>query len=213
MKFPNKIQVPSHHYNFKSYMNKRRWMSTWHQVTEILDLGPSKMLEIGPGRGYLESLIKNFGIDVETVDLDQTLNPTFCGNLESHNLSDNSYDLVCAFQVLEHLPYQESLSLLGEMLRISKKDVLISIPNLKTRYPISITFPKIGEKRFYLEKFFFFKKEFEFNGQHYWELECKQVPLKKFIHDVRYKLNANVIKEFRVAENGYHHFFVLSKNV
>ena len=53
----NKVQVNKEHYQFKNYLNKKRWMSIWYQLNEVLSLEPESILEIGQGAGLFLSLI------------------------------------------------------------------------------------------------------------------------------------------------------------
>jgi len=41
-------------------MGKKRWISVWHQLDEVLSLNPSSILEIGPGPGVFKSMIELF---------------------------------------------------------------------------------------------------------------------------------------------------------
>ena len=205
------LQVSAKHYNFESYMHPRRWMSIWHQLSQILRLSPRAVLELGPGSGYLSSLLTQEGISVTTVDIDEKLNPTFVGDIRTLSIDDNSFDIACAFQVLEHVEYSEAFEILSALLRVSSKYVIISVPNLETRYPIFLRMPKIGEIKLYLRKFFLRRPVFKFDGQHYWELNSQQVTASRFKEDLANIKNARLLHDFRAYENSYHHFFIIEK--
>lgn len=68
-------QVNQEHYEFKKYVTKLRWISMWHQLDELMRLRPERVLEIGPGPGLLKATAAQFGVSVETLDLDADLNP------------------------------------------------------------------------------------------------------------------------------------------
>ena len=55
-------QVDKGHYDFSSYMDKRRWASNWHQVDEVQRLQPSSVLEVGPGPGVFKAMMRLLGI-------------------------------------------------------------------------------------------------------------------------------------------------------
>lgn len=102
-------QVETSHYRFSHYMTKARWESVWHQVDEVLKLRPGSVLEVGPGLGTLKKILEVYGVSVETLDIDPDLRPNHIGSATSIPLADSSFDVVCAFQILEHLPYAQSL--------------------------------------------------------------------------------------------------------
>lgn len=87
---------------------------------EILNIG-------GGGKRHLERFLsdnhKVFEIDI-TGDADMILN---LDTAERLPFANNSFDAVCAFDVLEHL---ENFHLMNEEIhRVAKKEVLISLPN------------------------------------------------------------------------------------
>ena len=74
-------QVDSGHYKFEKYVSKSRWASMWHQLDEVVKLGPENVLEIGPGPGLFKAVAACFGVNVETLDLDPDLNPDHVGSV------------------------------------------------------------------------------------------------------------------------------------
>jgi len=130
-KMNSKKQVDKSHYDFDRYMSKQRWCSFWHQLDEIQNLKPSGVLEIGPGPGLFKIVAEKFGLKVDTMDLDPELNPDHLGSVTSMPFGDATYDVVCAFQMLEHLPYEVSLQALDEMLRVCRRYVVISLPDAR----------------------------------------------------------------------------------
>ncbi|MFP4634095.1 MAG: hypothetical protein ACLFM9_03990 [Candidatus Aenigmatarchaeota archaeon] len=67
-------QVSKSHY-FNNYDNKKRIMSYWYQIREVMNCDPNTVLEIGIGNGFVSSYLENRGYDVTTVDIDEDLNP------------------------------------------------------------------------------------------------------------------------------------------
>jgi hypothetical protein len=102
-------QVDHSHYAFHKYMSRARWASVWHQLDEVLRLAPASVLEIGPGTGVFKAAATAFGLQVQTLDPDPELKPDFVGSALALPLADAAVDLSCAFQVLEHLPYADSM--------------------------------------------------------------------------------------------------------
>jgi len=204
------LQVNKLHYNYTRYLTKERWISIWHQIDEVLTLNPTKVLEVGPGPGVFKYTLLNNGILVETVDIDPELNPDYIASVTQLPFVDESYDCVCAFQVLEHLKYEESLRALNEMIRVSSRYVIISLPDSKILWRYSFYFPKIGQKTFQIPRLYFKKTKHVFDGEHYWEINKKGYSFKKLISDFN-SLNVEIRKSYRVNEYTYHHFIVFEK--
>jgi len=205
-----KKRIDKTHYNFNNYVNKKRWLSIWHQLDEVISLNPSSVLEVGPGPGIFKKLAGHFGVSVETVDIDPGLKPDYVASVTDLPFSDNAYDCVCAFQVLEHIPYKQALQAFGEMVRIADNHIFISLPDAKRLWIYSLNIPKMGQKIIHIPRPQLRQIEHQFDGQHYWEINKLNYPLKKIIGDFT-KNRANLKKTYRVPENPYHRFFLFEK--
>lgn len=203
-----KPQVSSLHYKFEKYIEKPRWMSFYYQLSIINSLNSKSILEVGVGTNFLKKYFSDTKIKYKTLDIAKDLNPDILGSVDNIPLKDNSFDLVCAFQVLEHLPFDKFEKCLKEMSRVSKKYVLISLPYLNLFYYVKIKIPLI--KPFYIGILMpQFWRTPKFNGEHYWEIGAKRYPLKK-IKRIMNKF-FNIKKITHPCENKYHIFFVLEK--
>lgn len=200
-----KKQVDQSHYNFRKYVHQKRWLSIWHQLDEVLALEPSTLLEVGPGPGLFKVLATHFGISIETLDIDPGLKPDHVASAKELPFNDKSYDCVCAFQMLEHLPYEQSLKAFAEMTRVAKDHVVISLPDAKTLWTYSIYIPKAGQKTIHVPRPRLRALPHVFNGEHYWEINKKGFPLQKIIDD--FNRHAKMINTYRV-EGSRHRFFI-----
>lgn len=207
----NQKQVDKHHYRFSKYVHKRRWISIYHQLDEVLALEPETVLELGPGPGLFKLLAGHFNIRVETVDLDPDLKPDYVASAEKLPMEKGSYDCVCAFQMLEHLPYEQSQQAFSEMVRVTKKNIVISLPDAKAMWVYSLHIPKVGRKIIHLPRPRFNKVEHKFDGEHYWEINKKGYSLQKIINDFTCERKVSLVKTYRVDEQPYHRFFVFEK--
>ena len=114
-------QVNKESYNFHKYSFPGRWVSYYHQLNETLALTPKTILEIGTGDGVYKNFIKNnTDIDYKNIDIAKDLNPDIVGSVNKIPLEANSFDLVVAFEILEHLPFDEFEKSLSEINRVSK---------------------------------------------------------------------------------------------
>jgi 2-polyprenyl-3-methyl-5-hydroxy-6-metoxy-1,4-benzoquinol methylase len=77
------------------------------------------------------------GYEISTIDLDPENNPDFDCKISELEPSDQ-FDVVCAFEVLEHMPYQSSLEMFQEMARLSKKWTLISVPTKRNSLSVRL---------------------------------------------------------------------------
>ena len=202
-------QVSKGHYKFKSYMDKGRWISVWHQLNEVIKLDPETVLEVGPGPGLFKNVASNFGIHVETIDLDPELKPDHVGSVTALPFDDAAFDVTCAFQMLEHLPYSVSLDAFRELVRVSKKAVIISLPDAESVFRWQVWIPKLAAFDRLIPPVGGKPKEHVFDGEHYWEINKVSYMLDKVIQD--FEKIANLESTYRVMENPYHRFFIFKK--
>jgi len=202
-------QVEKTHYEFNRYMTKQRWISVWHQLDEIQKLNPRNVLEVGPGPGLFKMVAAAHDIAIETLDLDSELKPDHVGSATAIPLADATYDVVCAFQMLEHLPYEVSLQAFKEMTRVSRRHVVISLPDARTVWRYHLHLPKFGSHDFLLPRPQLRAPANDFNGQHYWEINKRGYPLSRVIADFSHDLR--LMKTYRVPENPYHRFFIFEQ--
>ena len=200
-------QVNRDHYRFEQYSHLDRWASYYYQLKLLLEGGPKNVLEIGVGDKVLKNyLIENTDIKYTAIDIDKDLKPDVVGDVRHLPFADNSFDTVCAFEVLEHIPFESFEQALKEMKRVSKKNVLISLPHFGPPIQLYVKLP-------FIKFSFSFKipvhKRHIFNGQHYWEIGKKGYSLKKI---KKIMGSIFVIKKTSITfTNQYHHFFVLKK--
>lgn len=203
-------QVSKKAYDFSKYSHKGRWISYFHQLDEVLKYSPDSILEIGVGDAVFANYLKNItSIKYTSVDVASDLKPDIISGIESIPLPDKSYDIVCAFEVLEHIPFDKFLIALKEMNRIARKAVIISIPHFGPSFKFSFKIPFIKEISLTIK--IPFLKRHKWNGQHYWEIGKKGYSVNKIKNIISEEFI--IKKDFIPFENQYHHFFILeSKN-
>jgi SAM-dependent methyltransferase len=128
------------HYKSRGYLTKERVCSYWHQVDEILTLGASTVLEVGPGNGLVTDWLRQAGVQVTTLDVDPRLEPDITGSVTQIPLEADAYDAVLCCQVLEHLPFTEAERALHELARVARLGAVLSVPDatpwLGKAYPL-----------------------------------------------------------------------------
>ena len=205
------------------------------QIYLALKTNPNKILEIGIGNKLVSSTLKNY-CEVVTADFDKSLEPDFILDISNSKdfdqFTDSSFDLIIICEVLEHVPYANIDSIFKSLRRITQKYVIISVPNQKNIYKLTLF------KRGYDNKIFtpYFrllnllikiinrfgpvladihyrikkkKRKFKFDGEHFWELGIENYTEEKFQNQIQKYFK--IIKQGRLKENFYHHFFLLKK--
>lgn len=203
-------QVTPEHYFDRSYDSKRRFISYWHQIDEIINLKPRSLLEIGVGNGLVSRYLKQRGFSITTLDVDPALGPDIVGSVVAIPLSDNSFDVTACFEVLEHVPYEDFKKALHEIYRVSTKYATLSLPDCTRAYRLELQIPKIGDLKFLISLPRLEAPVHIFNGEHYWEIGKAGYPLRRILNDIE-MVGFKLIKSYRVFEVPRHRFFILRK--
>jgi ubiquinone/menaquinone biosynthesis C-methylase UbiE len=193
------------------YNNLERFSSYLCQIKTICEKSPKRILEIGIGNKVVSNYLREAGFSVTTCDLDKTLNPDIVADIRKMPFKDEEFDMVTAFEVLEHIPYSDVETGLKELNRISSKTVVISIPFVTFAIYGKFKFlPFLHPLSFMFRVCEYFWHKHKFNGTHYWEMGTKgysRKQLKKLIKDCGFEIK----KELTPELNPYHYFFVLEK--
>lgn len=210
------IQVDKSHYFKKKYLTIHRFISYFYQIDSIRTVSPQTILFIGVGDGIVSNFLKKHPLyEVTTLDIDPALEPDVVGDVRSLSFPDNTYDLVCAFEVLEHLPLSEANKAVAEMVRVTRESLLISIPHRRSGIEVAIRFPFIRS---------LLKREFvriairvpvRFGGfakskQHYWEIDGRTTKLKDIRNLLR--MHGVIRSEHTPVLDFYLRFFNLRKH-
>lgn len=199
-------QVDKSAYQFERYCGEDRFFSYHNQLKEIFSLKPKSMLEVGVGDHVVANYIKqNSDISYTSVDIADDVGADVIGSVTNLPFADKSFDLVCAFEVLEHLPFEQFETALTEMKRVAAKDVLISVPHFGPPIKLLWKIPFLPEMRAAFK--IPFPQKHEFNGQHYWEIGKDGYPTR-LIRE-RIQRHFTLVRDYVLFHNQYHHIFVL----
>ena len=205
--------IDTDNYTNPEYDDKGRFISYYYQVKYITACRPGKVLEVGVGNKTLVNYLRQQQIDIETCDADEKLGADYTGDIRDLPFKDNSYDVVCAFQILEHLPWEEVDRALAEMGRISRKHVIISVPytalSLEAIFRSSLLYRLFHkwELRFSIS-FDGITPPWKYDGVHYWEMGKKNYS--------RRKVRRLISRRFKISKEkktdlSYQYFFILEK--
>ncbi|MDD5060013.1 MAG: bifunctional glycosyltransferase/class I SAM-dependent methyltransferase [Candidatus Omnitrophica bacterium] len=113
--------------------------STHYYLLKLIeDFKPKKILEIGCGPGYLAERLEAKGVWLTGIDIftpvNNNYNEFFCENIEQfdwNKLGQESFDMVCLMDILEHLKEPERLLLsLKNNPKFENAVFIISVPNV-----------------------------------------------------------------------------------
>ncbi len=199
-------QTDRSHYRFEGYAFEGRFVSYYWQLKEMLALEPSSALEVGVGDRVFGNFIKdNTDVSYTSVDVAEDLHPDTIGSVLNLPFADKEFDVVCAFEVLEHLPFEQFDRALGELCRVARTHIVISMPHFGPMLSLSLKIPFIPQMRVAFK--IPFPKRHVFNGQHHWEIGKRDYTTSR----IRGKLSAHgsIVRDFIPFGNPYHHFFVI----
>ena len=202
----------------------------YYQLIEILKLPKSevnKVLEVGPGLGILKTMLSNYSYEYVSLDIDESNKPGINADVRKIPLAESSVDLICAFQILEHLPYEDFIKALAEISRVSRRYIYISLPcntsSVRFCFALKNNLRFLNRLSFKIEKLSVFnmwpkkdKDEAELlrrpdkKNPHYWEVGTKSFPKKRIIEAIE-SLGLRVLKDFHNPYNPYHWHILMKK--
>ncbi len=200
------VQVAPEHYDFERYDDAERWMSYWHQLRAVLAVRPKTVLEIGPGSGVFRSYLRSAGVDVKTLDIDRSREVDFVADitkLDQALPADLQFDAVCAFQVLEHLPFSELETCLAQIARRANPHVFVSLPYRGLRVRFSLWW---GDHHLTLGHKFMLPWRHKPIPEHHWELGYP-ITARKITKLMARQLD--VVSRGFIRENPYHYMWQL----
>jgi ubiquinone/menaquinone biosynthesis C-methylase UbiE len=207
---PNKKSEHRH-----SHLDKARLYSYIYQV-EFATAGEHKnILYVGKGTGIAPYILSRCPGDPEviTLDIDAELKPDILGSVLDIPMADRAVDVTMCCQVLEHLPFAQFLPALREMRRVTRKRLIMSLPDKRLYFSIRLKAPLI---RLSLpvslprpDTMFRPCPQWKFReAGHFWEIGYKGSSLgtlKKHLRRAGWKIN----KIKRVYDLSWHTFFDL----
>ena len=203
-------QVDKKAYDFFRYCGLDRWASYHYQLTEIFSTKPRSVLEVGIGDRVVSSYItRNSEIPCTTMDIVDDVGADVTGSITALPFQNKSFDVVCAFEVLEHLPFNTLDTSLSELSRVASKKVIISVPHFGPPLKLLLKLPLLPEVKLAIKVPL--PIHHIFNGQHYFELGKRGYSARIFREHLLKQFT--IEKEYVPFENQYHHFFVLTPKI
>ena len=158
--------------------SKEHWLSYWHQLKLMLESLEAKdsMIELGIGSGFTSNYLRSKNIDVLTVDIDKNKSPDIVSDAISFKPKKN-YDHFCAFEVFEHMKFEEMENVLKNIKSKIDKNIFISVTIYK-KTPINI---ELKFKSYWKSITVKTPKTSIIDPHHQWELNYKDITEEKLI--------------------------------
>ena len=212
-------------------LGERRFSSTRLQLTSVTELGDSvsSILEGGPGNGFFSTNATSLGYVVKTADIKTWSNPDYLGDFREIDIPER-FDLVAAFEMLQHIPYRELPATLRKLASLSNRYVLISVPAHVHRFELTVEIPgMLAPRRFGLgwlqgRHSLSFRWEWprgrdpsksdwegreDYWNPHYWEVGRKSFPKSRLLGDI--ESSGLRIMWAKYNPRFDHHLFVLAE--
>lgn len=193
-----------------SWINKleseKHWRLYWLQqkLMENSVKPGQNVLEIGVGSGFTANYLRSKGVNVTTFDIDEDKKPDIIGNLVSFDFSNLKFDHILAFEVFEHIPFEEFKKALEKLNLICDKNLFISLPkNINIWIDIEYKLPFIGYRRFSMVS----KRGKISENHHFWEVGFDKFT-KNYLRNTFNEKRFIIINEI---DNVSHIFYKLAK--
>jgi SAM-dependent methyltransferase len=181
------VQVGPGYYcgNYDSY---EAWIRYYWAINNVLSRRLTSVLEIGVGSGVVSSYLRRQGVRLTTFDIDSSLQPDVMGSVTNMPFSAGEFDAVICCEVLEHMPWENSLEGLQEIHRVSKGFAFISVPNFVLSFAMLVRAPILQLRELRIRVPY---PKAPPRGEHYWEIGRRGYPKRKLdraIHDTGFRI-------------------------
>ncbi len=193
------------------YYHRARWSTYYHQFQHLFDRKVKSVLEVGPGGGVTTSVLRQHGIHVTTLDFDPAIKPDVVGDVLDLPFSNGQFDASVGFEILEHLPFESFAVALKEMARVSKKYVLISLPDhAHSLFRMRLKVPFFKERDIHVRIPAINNKKYWAPCGHYWEVGNIDFPLSKIRAEIE-RAGLRLERTYVAIESPMTRFFLMEK--
>ncbi|MDH4123584.1 MAG: class I SAM-dependent methyltransferase [Thermoplasmata archaeon] len=193
------------------YDGEDRFISYWHQIDNLMKLNPGEILEIGVGNRFLSKYLIERGVNILTIDFDGRLLPSVEATVLNLPFKDNCFDVIAAFEVLEHLPYEYFIMALKEIKRVTRKYVVLSLPDVSRIFFLTVNISGLFKREMKIPFPSKLKQEVhQYNGEHFWEIGKKKFEFNRIKKDISLS-GLKILDTYRIKKEPYFRFFTLEK--
>jgi SAM-dependent methyltransferase len=211
-------------------LDEKHFSSYFLQFYRTVMLPKSKVqsvLEIGSGAGIYKALLNNFNYNLTTMDIDNYSDPNIIGDVALIPFQECSFDLICIFEVLEHLPFSNFEKAIKELHRCTRHYVYLSLPYAHSTVLLNIEMNSmqsyVNRMNFKLRKSIhlpsrfrdidleIYKNRKDKKNPHYWEVNRKSYKLPKILNIIE-SSGLSVMETFNNPFFPYH-FYILCEKI
>lgn len=171
------------------------WRYYWQQQNLIYDFlkKEDKILEIGVGTKFTSNYLKSKEYNVTSIDIDAIKKPDIVADITNYKF-DEHFDHILAFEVFEHLPFNDFLIAVNNLSKICNKNLFISLPrNEKVWFRLSVNFKIFKISNFQISTV----RNKILSKYHFWEIDYKEYKKRMIIKRLeKYGFKAIKIKKF-----------------
>ncbi|MEK7098909.1 MAG: class I SAM-dependent methyltransferase [Patescibacteria group bacterium] len=209
--------VPFHSEQF--YDHKARWIHYFHQIRAVRselrenggDLDKFSVLEIGPSHGLVTGYLRKFGVKVTTLDIKPEYTPDVVGDVCELPFADDSFSMAIACEVLEHMPFTDSLKALRELRRVVKRTIFISVPDARrTLLQMRLKLPFCREISLTIRVPTLQRQIVTVARAHNWEIGKRGYPPSYVRSSIR-RAGFRILREGSLPDTPRNYYFLLEK--
>ena len=149
---------------------RHHWEFYWYQqklMEGFVTPGQDQVLELGVGSGFAANYCRSRGLDVTTLDIDEEKKPDIVANVVTYDF-ERKYDHLMAFEILEHIPYDQFERIIRKIPEFISGYAFISLPrNERVVFNLNLRLPKFRPVSY---QWRILKKNITCKA-HHWELD------------------------------------------
>jgi ubiquinone/menaquinone biosynthesis C-methylase UbiE len=184
--------------------------SLTEQVRAVCESGGHSVLEVGAGTGWLVHSLRFFGLEVTTLDIEETMHPDYVGDVRHLPFTDKQFDVIVCCEVLEHLPFDQFPAALRELRRVARKRVILSLPDKRRRLGLGVCLGRLGWRlrEFNIPRRRCARTVLPPDNQHCWEIGYRGTLGRDVVREIR-AAGFTIDRQYRLPANEWHAFFIL----
>lgn len=166
---------------------ENHWRLYWQQQ-KLLERNINKddmILEIGVGSGFCANYLRSKDYNVTTMDIDPDKNPDIISNIVTYDFSKVNFDHLLAFEIFEHIPYDEFIKCLKKIRDSSIQNVFFSVPLNSFSASLTKRLNHIGTFKVKVSLDTNPRRNYKLSQTHFWEIGCGLNSLSKIEKDIQ----------------------------